>query len=401
MSKKSEGEDSLIALRVHSDSSKMQDKDDGDDKEPFLPKEDEQPVPHTESEMLFGILPKDAFLYVGVCACLCVQNTSYTLARRYVAGVIKDEATSQSILAAGEVMKFVFCFYMMFKTYDEKRQGKDESADEAEITDSNAMLRRLVEKSLPMAVPAGIFLAMNLLSFIALRRISASAFTLIQQSKIIATAILCRWFLDRKISPTKWRALGTLLGAVLVICHQTHPDTLKTPNCDTADGAHGAESGPGTESAAAHVNVAADYADYMIGVVATIVECILSGMSNVYFEKVLKTTSLSVWERNVQLAGWSILIYFPMAIHASPSWNPLYGWSGFTCVVSVLGALGGVLVALVINYCDSISKNLAVSAAIILTALLDYQWFDGPMNLPIIAAAGIVILSILNYTQAS
>ena len=77
-----------------------------------------------------------------------------------------------------------------------------------------------------------------------------------------------------------------------MICHQTHPDTLKTPNCDTADGAHGAESGPGTESAAAHVNVAADYADYMIGVVATIVECILSGMSNVYFEKVVSICAL-------------------------------------------------------------------------------------------------------------
>ena len=51
---------------------------------------------------------------------------------------------------------------------------------------------RLVATSAQMLVPALIFLAMNLLSFVALRRISASAFTLIQQTKIIATAVLAR-----------------------------------------------------------------------------------------------------------------------------------------------------------------------------------------------------------------
>ena len=48
---------------------------------------------------------------------------------------------------------------------------------------------RLAMSSAKMAVPAIIFLAMNLLSFVSLRRISASAFTLIQQSKIIFTAV--------------------------------------------------------------------------------------------------------------------------------------------------------------------------------------------------------------------
>ena len=49
---------------------------------------------------------------------------------------------------------------------------------------------------------------------------------------------------------------------------------------------------------------------------------------------------------------------------------------------------------------DSISKNLALSAAIVLTACVDHAWFDGPMTLNIINAAGIVILSIASYTYA-
>ena len=45
-----------------------------------------------------------------------------------------------------------------------------------------------------------------------------------------------------------------------------------------------------------------------VGVVAVMLEALLSGLSNVYFEKVLKSTELSLWERNVQLAGYSLLI---------------------------------------------------------------------------------------------
>lgn len=130
--------------------------------------------------------------------------------------------------------------------------------------------------------------------------------------------------------------------------------------------------------------------------------------------------------RCLQLAGYSLLIYVPMSLWVNP--NLLYGWSPLTWIVAFLGALGGILIGLVINYCDSIVKNLALSCAIIVTAVLDSLWyarafsggrvgskdvsglcsfhnkyalrsFQGPMTLPIIAAAGSVIISILNYTS--
>jgi hypothetical protein len=39
-------------------------------------------------------------LYGGVCGLLTLQNSSYTLLRRYSSGVLKEEASSQSILVA-------------------------------------------------------------------------------------------------------------------------------------------------------------------------------------------------------------------------------------------------------------------------------------------------------------
>ena len=55
----------------------------------------------------------DAALRVGVCVALCMQNSAYTLSRRYGSGVLKETASSQSILAVGEIMKLLFSAAMI------------------------------------------------------------------------------------------------------------------------------------------------------------------------------------------------------------------------------------------------------------------------------------------------
>jgi len=365
---------------------------------------EEKPLvgPSSSSGGLGGRIPAHWWAYGGVCALLAVQNSSYTLIRRFGHGVLREEASSQSILAIGELMKLGFCAYMVLrdrrKTFgvkgDEAEDGQEVSREEP--NGLMPTLRRLAASSAPMAVPAIIFLAMNLLSFVSLRRISASAFTLIQQSKLIATAVLSRLLLDKRLSEGRWRALGTLLFAVLIICYETKPLPHTAPQCALPPGTAGGARAADEELAS--VAAAARAADYVVGIVAVSLEAALSGFSNVYFERVLKSTSLSLWERNVQLAGYSLLIYVPMALATHP--NLLHGWSALTWITAFLGALGGILIGLVINYMDSISKNLALSVAIVLTAVLDHALFDGPMNLPIIAAAGIVIVSIATYSSS-
>ena len=95
----------------------------------------------------------------------------------------------------------------------------------------------------------------------------------------------------------------------------------------------------------------------------------------------------------------SLPIYLPSAVAAAPG-NLLHGWSALTWVTATLGALGGILIGLTLSYCDSVVKNLALSCAIILTALLDHLLFGGPINLPIAASAATLILSIANYSES-
>ena len=361
--------------------------------------DDNEDTPLVPTPSMIPSIPRQYLFYGLACACLACQNSSYTLIRRFGHGVLKEEASSQSILAVGEMMKGVFCIYMVLRDHrrrtaanlkgEEMEDGQEAREDPANAT---SVLKRLASTSAPMAVPAIIFLAMNLLSFVSLRRISASAFTLIQQSKLIATAVLSRIILDKRLSEVRWRALGTLLFAVLIICYETKPLPSSKVECAVS----GATMVEQRDEEAETIAAASRAADYAVGVTAVSLEAALSGFSNVYFERVLKSTSLTLWERNVQLAGYSLLIYVPMALSVHP--YLLHGWSILTWLTAFLGALGGILIGLVINYMDSISKNLALSVAIVLTAVLDHWLFAGPMNLPIVASAGIVITSIASYS---
>ena len=167
------------------------------------------------------VLPKDVLITGGVCALLSLQNSTYTLLRRYSSGVLHETASSASILAAGELLKLSFSIAMI--SSDQRSLLEHEQPAKGGLL---FHLRRLALSSAAMAVPALIFLAMNLLSFVALSRISASAFTLIQQTKIIFTAVLARLLLSKELSRGRWRALLTLFCAVLTICHETSPKSV-------------------------------------------------------------------------------------------------------------------------------------------------------------------------------
>lgn len=72
--------------------------------------------------------------------------------------------------------------------------------------------------------------------------------------------------------------------------------------------------------------------------------------ASIYFEKVIKAagSQLTIWDRNFQLAFYSALLFAGMVAYDAFASGvaPGGGWTLLSLAVAVLGALGGVLVAL-------------------------------------------------------
>lgn len=86
-------------------------------------------------------------------------------------GVLNETWSSSSVLMAGEVIKLVFSTVMTLA---------DSGSTSAEGTGVRK-LAWLVRASPPMCIPAVVFFVMNLLSYVSLKRVDASTFTVCAQ----------------------------------------------------------------------------------------------------------------------------------------------------------------------------------------------------------------------------
>jgi UDP-sugar transporter A1/2/3 len=298
---------------------------------------------------------------------LCLQNSMFTVLRRYSQGVLKENYSKHEVLLVGEVIKLAFSAWMI-------KGGMEEGTNEG--TNFQERLKYLAMTSRKMAVLALIYGAMNILSFISLRNIGAGMFTIFAQCKILTTATFSTIILQRKYSTTQWRALIALMFGVLLF---SEPIWGKSEN----------------------LTHSSTDANVFLGTSAVLIEVTLSGFASIYFEKVIKTgaSKLTIWERNFQLALGSFPVYVVfIALDGGGTAGVGGGWSFISWVVAFLGAAGGLLVALSIKHGDSILKTLATTGAIILSSVLDYALLGGPLT-PVMMIAGVqVVLSICNYT---
>jgi UDP-sugar transporter A1/2/3 len=123
--------------------------------------------------------------------------------------------------------------------------------------------------------------------------------------------------------------------------------------------------------------------DYRLGLFAVLSASVISGLTGVYFEKVLKDSSASVtvWTRNVQLSFYSLIPALLLGViykdgGAIAQAGFFTGYNAVVWTAIAFQALGGVLVAMCINYADNIAKNFATSISIVLSVLVSVWFFD-------------------------
>lgn len=141
---------------------------------------------------------------------------------------------------------------------------------------------------------------------------------------------------------------------------------------------------------------------YVKGLVAVVVSCLSSGFAGVYFEKILKGSSASLWLRNVQLGLFGTILGL-----LGLWWNDgpqiaekgfLFGYTPMVWGVIFNQAFGGLLVAVVVKYADNILKGFATSFSIVVSTVTSVYLFGFHVDLLFTLGAGLVIGAVYMYS---
>jgi UDP-sugar transporter A1/2/3 len=246
-------------------------------------------------------------------------------------------------------------------------------------------------------------------------------FQITYQLKIATTALFSVIMLKRTLTRAQWAGVGLLLPGVCLVqlsrLSSAENDDIVVPSLVNANANGNATSSnmilnnvvaqidlsPGVGLGVAPIHHGVSFLGQLLGFVAVLFSCVTSGFAGVYFEKVLKSAkSLSLWERNVQLATYSILIAGASVIMKDfqrvITDGPFVGMSMSSGIVILLQAAGGLVIAVVVRYTDNIAKAFATSVSMIISSILTIFFFDFHPPLIFFIGAGLVGMAVRFYS---
>ncbi|KAI8373697.1 UDP-galactose transporter [Blakeslea trispora] len=266
-------------------------------------------------------------------------------------------------------------------------------------------------ESIKLAIPAILYLIQNNLQYVAATHLDAATFQVTYQLKILTTAFFSVILLHRRLSSTKWVALGILTtGIALVVLPKNALNQWL-----------GIEEV--MEQEASHIGNQYN----LKGFIAVLFACVLSGIAGVYFEKIVKQPhkeqdleglkadavlldipvddKMQLWIRNIQLSAFSVLLGGVFVVGLQDGARILQDgffqhYSMLTWIVIFIQAGGGLIVGLVVRYADNILKGFATSMSIILSSLLSVWLFGSQVSMIFGIGTCLVIYATFMYGRS-
>jgi UDP-sugar transporter A1/2/3 len=224
-----------------------------------------------------------------------------------------------------------------------------------------------------LAIPAALYTFQNTLQYIAVSNLDAATFQVTYQLKILTTALFSVTMLKRSLTVKKWVSLLLLMAGVAVV---------QIPVGQLAGDAPYKNAPRDVKSSSKVLATGHPEMNRTLGLLAVIIACSTSGLAGVYFEKVLKdSTKVTLWVRNVQMSFYSVFpaLFIGVMWKDGPEIQRLGFFAGYNSIVwaaIACQAIGGLLVAVVVNYADNIAKNFATSISIILSFIASVWLFE-------------------------
>ena len=315
---------------------------------------------------------------------LVFQTTTLVLTMRF--SQVKSSTKSDRYLVStavvmGEVFKMVMNLFIIYsKEFKFRFTRFFKGLYKAFITE--------YKESLKISITAIIYVFQNNLLYTAAANLDAATYQVSYQSKILTTAVfsvvlpVAAGQNKKRLSCQKWISLLLLtIGVMLVQLNKVNEKEKVENTKDTND------------------------QNFILGLVAILTAACTSGFAGIYFERVMKGGSHSMWFRNLESAVYSIIFgiftcYKDIEKIENHPDGFFQNYDKFTWAVIFLQAIGGMIIVAVVNYTDNIIKCFANACSILTSALASY-FILGDFHPTVLFMVGalVVCFSVFLYTS--
>ncbi|BFG35468.1 hypothetical protein CerSpe_217420 [Prunus speciosa] len=227
-------------------------------------------------------------------------------------------------------------------------------------------------------LPAAIYALQNSLLQISYKNLDSLTFSMLNQTKIIFTALFTYLILRQKQSIQQIGALFLLILAAVLLSF-----------------------GEGSKKGSSASN-----SDQILfnGIIPVMVASVLSGLASTLCQWASQVKKHSSYLMTVEMS-----IVGSLCLLASTFKSPdgeaiakhglFYGWTPMTWIPVMSNALGGILVGLVTSYAGGVKKGFVIVSALLVTALLQFIFEGKPPSLYCLVALPLVVSSISIYQK--
>ncbi|XP_022133398.1 CMP-sialic acid transporter 5 [Momordica charantia] len=227
-------------------------------------------------------------------------------------------------------------------------------------------------------LPAIIYALQNSLLQIAYKNLDSLTFSMLNQTKILFTAVCTYLLLRQRQSVQQIGALFLLIVAAVLLSI-----------------GEGSSKGPGDGNP-----------DRILfhGIIPVLVASVLSGLASALCQWASQVKKHSSYLMTVEMSIVGILCLFA-STYKSPDGEAIrqhgffYGWTPLTMIPVLFNALGGILVGIVTSRAGGVRKGFVIVSALIVTALLQFIFEGKPPSLFCIVALPLVASSISIYQK--
>lgn len=300
---------------------------------------------------------------MGYLAIIAVQfGIQPILAKQFISPAV----TTSSVVFMGEFVKIVACLFIMHS---------DETASRCFGS------WKLHECLVAAGIPSVTYLLQNYCVQTAYQRLDAVVFNVLNQSKVLFTALFC-FFLNGK-PQSMFQCIALLMvtfGGIMVSLPQQDAGSSKERS-EAQDG-------------------------FGFGVTCVVVAAALSGLGSGITEWALQTKKRNNYLLSLELASMGcLIIILSILLGLAPDSTrirqegPFVGWSFVTLIPVLTQSMSGIVVGIITQLTGGVSKVMATICGLILTCMLQQLLFGQPLSPIVLAAVPLVAGGI--YMHAS